>query len=43
MVAQLWAIQIANGNVVFSDVPRLLRDKVREILIESGNSERVTS
>lgn len=42
MMAMLYAQRIMNGKMVFTDVPRLLKDKVAEILIESGMEELVT-
>ena len=36
MMAMLWAQQIMLGKKAFSQVPRLLKDAVREILIDSG-------
>ncbi|MBQ7541353.1 MAG: hypothetical protein IJT44_03565 [Clostridia bacterium] len=36
MMAMLWAQKIMYGKKNFADVPRLLKDQVREILIESG-------
>ena len=39
MMAMLWAQQIMLGMKTFSQVPRLLKDKVREILIDSGMEE----
>lgn len=36
MMAMLWAQKVILGKKDFTDVPRLLRDQVREILIESG-------
>lgn len=36
MVAVLWAQQIISAKKTFSQVPRLLKEKVREILIGSG-------
>ena len=36
MMAMLWAQQIMLGKKTFAQVPKLLKDKVREILIESG-------
>lgn len=36
MIAMLWAQQIMLGKKTFEDVPRLLKDRVKEILIESG-------
>ena len=41
MMAMLWAQQIMLGKKVYSQVPRLLKDKVREILIDSGMDELV--
>lgn len=39
MVAMLWAQKIIYGKKRFSDVPAKLKDKVREILIESDLEE----
>lgn len=39
MMAMLYAQRIMNGKMTFADVPRLLKDKVKEILIESGMPE----
>lgn len=39
MVAMLWAQKIIYGKKNFSDVPEKLKDKVREILIESDLEE----
>jgi hypothetical protein len=36
MIAMLWAQKIILGKKTFSQVPRLLKDQVREILIECG-------
>lgn len=36
MMAMLWAQQIMLGKKTFAQVPKLLKDKVREILIDSG-------
>jgi len=41
MMAMLWAQQIMLGKKTFAQVPRLLKDKVREILIDSGMEELV--
>ena len=41
MMAMLWAQQIMLGKAVFVDVPRLLKDKVRALLIDSGMEELV--
>lgn len=42
MMAMIWAQQIMPGKKTYADVPRLLKDKVREILIDSGCEELVT-
>lgn len=42
MIAMLWAQKIMNGKKKFSDVPRLLKDKVKEELIDSGMEELIT-
>lgn len=39
MMAMLWAQKIMLGKKTFAEVPRLLKDQVREILIESGMEE----
>lgn len=36
MMAMLWAQQIMMGKKTFAQVPRLLKEQVREILIDSG-------
>lgn len=36
MMAMLWAQSIMLGKKTFAQVPRLLKDAVREILIDSG-------
>lgn len=41
MMAMLYAQRIMNGKMAFADVPRLLRDKVAEILEESGMGELI--
>ena len=41
MVAMLWANQIILGKKTYSEVPRLLKDKVKELLIEAGCGELV--
>lgn len=38
-MAMLWAQQIMLGKVVFADVPRLLKDKVKALLVDSGCGE----
>ena len=42
MMAMLWAQKIILGKKTFAEVPRLLKDQVREILIESGMEELIT-
>ena len=39
MIAYLWASQIMLGKKEFKDVPRLLKEQVKEILIDSGMGE----
>lgn len=39
MMAMLWAQQIMLGKKEFKDVPRLLKESVKEILVDSGMSE----
>lgn len=42
MMAMLWAQQIMLGKKTYAQVPRLLKDKVKEILEDSGMGELVT-
>ena len=42
MMAMLWVNQILLGKRVYSDVPRLLKPKVKELLIDAGYEELVT-
>ena len=42
MMAMLWAQQIMLGKKSFDQVPRLLKDKVKELLIDSGCEDLVT-
>ena len=42
MMAMLWAQQIMLGKKTFAQVPRLLKEKVREILIDSGMEELIS-
>ena len=39
MMAMLWCQQILLGKKTFAQVPKLLKDKVRELLIDSGYPE----
>ena len=41
MMGMLWAQQIMLGKKTFSQVPRLLKEKVKEILIDSGMEELI--
>ena len=41
MVAMLWANQIMIGKKSYEEVPRLLKAKVKEILVEAGCEELV--
>ncbi|RHF62918.1 hypothetical protein DW672_01875 [[Ruminococcus] lactaris] len=41
MMAMLWAQQIMMGKKTYGQVPRLLKEKVREILEDSGMAELV--
>lgn len=42
MMAMLWAQQIMLEKKTYAQVPRRLKDKVKEILIDSGMEELVT-
>ncbi len=42
MMAMLWAQQIMLGKKTYAQVPRLLKDKVKEVLIDSGCEDIVT-
>ena len=39
MVAMLWAQQIMLGKAEYSRVPPLLKERVKELLIDSGYEE----
>lgn len=41
MMAMLWAQEIMCGNKTYAQVPRLLKDKVKQILIDSGCEDLV--
>lgn len=41
MMAMLWAQQIMLGKKTFAQVPKLLKEQVREILIDSGMEELI--
>ena len=42
MMAMIWAQQIMLGKKIFAQVPRLLKEKVWEVLIDSGCEDLVT-
>lgn len=42
MMAMLWAQQIMIGKKTYAQVPKLLKEKVKEILIDSGCEELET-
>lgn len=42
MMAMIWAQQIMLGKKTYAQVPRLLKEKVKEILIDSGCEDLVT-
>lgn len=42
MMAMLWAQQIMLGKKTYAQVPRLLKEQVKEILIDSGCEDLVT-
>lgn len=42
MIAKLWATQIIAGKKTYADVPRLLKDKVKEALAAEGHADLVT-
>ena len=42
MMAMLWAQQIMLGKKTYAQVPRLLKEQVKEILIDSGCEHLVT-
>lgn len=41
MMAMLWAQQVMLGKKTYAQVPRLLKEQVREILMDSGMGELV--
>lgn len=42
MMAMLWAQQIMLGKKTYAQVPRLLKEQVKELLIDSGYEELIT-
>lgn len=43
MMAMLWTQKIMYGKKTFDQVPKLLKEQVREILIESGMEELISN
>lgn len=41
MMAMLWAQQIMLGKKTYAQVPKLLKEKVKEVLIDSGCEDLV--
>ena len=41
MIAMLWANQIIIGKKTYANVPRQLKTKVKELLIEAGHQELI--
>lgn len=41
MMAMLWAQQIMLGKKTYEQVPRLLKEKVKEVLADSGMEELI--
>lgn len=41
MMAMIWAQQIMLGKKTYTQIPRLLKEKVKEILIDSGCEDLV--
>lgn len=42
MLAMLWAQKIINEKKTYAEVPRLLKEQVKEVLVESGMEHLVT-
>lgn len=42
MVAMLWVTRIVHGKKTYDDVPRGLKNQVKELLIEGGLEEFIT-
>ncbi len=41
MIAMLWCQQIILGKKTFKQVPKLLKEQVRQLLIDSGMEELI--
>ena len=42
MIAMLWTQRILSGKKTYGQVPRLLKEQVKELLIESGCEDLIT-
>lgn len=42
MIAMLWTQRILSGKKTYYQVPRLLKEQVKELLIESGCEDLIT-
>lgn len=42
MIAMLWAQKIIVGKKTYNEVPRLLKEQVRELLIKDGYESLIT-
>lgn len=42
MMAMLWAQQIMLGKKTYDQVPRMLKEQVKELLMDSGCEEMIT-
>lgn len=42
MMAMLWAQQIMLGKKTFNQAPRMLKEQIKEILIDSGCEDLIT-
>lgn len=42
MIAMLWTQRILSGKKTYDQVPRLLKEQIKELLIESGCEDLVT-
>ncbi|WP_265588944.1 hypothetical protein [Terrisporobacter petrolearius] len=41
MIAKLWMQEIIDGNKTYTQVPRLLKEQVKTVLINSGCEELI--
>lgn len=42
MIAMLWTQKIIVGKKIYNEVPRLLKEQVRELLIKEGYESLIT-